>query len=540
MKKITTLLKDFCLVPKCFVSMCFLSMCLLSMCFATSSFAQNEDVRLKMTGPNYVDEFHDEFVTVSGISSDGRYIFGALPGGQGPGAYINLYDGSSIKWLQPEIEYSMGVRISGITYDGVVFVSENNKTYTLDLNSGAKTYLESPSAEYGLDIWDITADGSMIVGNMTDADCYYNEPLYGIKQSDGTYKTFLLDFDKNDAMGCEAQFTHVRCVTEDGNHIVGIQLDYRGLAPRMVAWDKQPDGTFAFSTPLDEVIYDLSIEKPGMMPDWYDYVSADEQNEPELWEEQAAAFFKDFDAYEQKYIEFTRGSRFDAFWIRRAKRENAVYAAWCTENGTLPLMYNFDTKKTTINNVVFGRALEQLPGGGYITFDDGQILYDLTVVESDGTSCKFTEWLNKKTGVDLANEFTFETDDPYTGETLTGVFPGYPYFSHDGKTLVLAGSDQDYYPYAAVLTFDADIFTALGSGIDKVQVTNKVIVVGNKLSIGDGKTAIAEVYAVDGAKVGIFAIDGCIDFSGTLEKGIYILKVKVENDRPISVKLMVR
>ena len=512
----------------------------ISLCSISSTFAQSKDNQLNMTGPNYVQSFYDEYVSTTGVSSDGNYIFGSVTGGQGPAAYVNIYDDKPITWLYPEYEYSMGVKIIGITYDGIAIVSENDKTFTLDVTDGTKTYIQSPSANWGLDVWDITSDGSMIVGNMTDADGYYCEPLYGIKQEDGTYKTYLLDFDKNDAMGCEAQFTHVRCVTEDGNHIIGIQLDYRGLAPRMVAWDKQADGTFAFSTPLDEVIYDLSVEKPGMMPDWDDYVSADEQNEPDLWQEQADAFFKDFDVYEMKYINFTRGSSFDAFWIRRAKRENTIYAAWCNEKGTFPLSYNFDSTITTINNDIQGRAFEQLPGGGYITFDNAQFLYDLSVVETDNSSCKFTEWLNKKTGVDLTEEFTFEASDPYTGDAVTGVFPGRPYFSHDGKTLVLSGSDQDFSPYAAVLTFDSDIFATLSTGVEKVSVTNKVIVVGNELNIGDGNSAIVDVYTLNGSKVATFSVDGSINFDGKLDNGAYIMNVKVENKNNVSIKIIIK
>ena len=502
--------------------------------------AQNQ---FEVTDRNYVQEFIDEFVSSTGISSNGKYVFGAIAGGEGPAAAFDLKGDGGLTWFEPEIEETYGVTVAGITYDGIALVSENDILYTYNLNDGTKTYLESPKKNLGMDAWDITSDGSFFAGNFTDEMASISEPLIGIKQEDGTYKIVALDFDKYDAFGTEAQFSQARYVTEDGSRVIGLQIDARGKAPRAIVWERQEDGTYKFTTPMDPKIYDQSVEV-GKKPVFEEYVTADPETEPELYKKQKEEYSKDFYAYEDRFNQFTKNSTLDVFKMHRGKKSNIVYAGVNTDDGTYPIIYNCDTKElTTYEEDLEGYAFEDLPGGGFITFDDAAgpgLLYALNTVAEDGTTQMFTEWLNEHAGVDYSNEFYVEMTNPMTGGTAEGVFPGLPYFSHDGKSLVLSGLNQDFEYSTCVINFDRDIFAALATGIEKVNVTNKVSFGKNVLNIGEGKQGVAEVYTMNGMNCGSFNVNGSIDLNGTLAAGTYVVKMNVEGAQPVSMKIIIK
>ena len=439
--------------------------------------------------------------------------------------------------LDPEKgDMTLGVNVVGITYDGIAFVNENDVTYLYNLNDGTKTYLQSPSATYGMDVWDVTSDGLYFAGNITSEDGFFCEPISGEKQEDGTYNTVLLDFPEKDAMGCLAQFSQARFVTEDGKYIIGIQADARGMAGRLVVWTKQADGSYTYSTPFDDVIYDMSVGQPGEVPAFEDYVTADSETESELYNQQYDEFIKAFEDFQNKYNDFTRHSALDIFMMHRAKRADIIYAgldqAYIPEGSDTyeeiicrPIIYDCANDKVTYGDDKIGHAFEQLPGGGYITFDNSsEVLYQTNVVKEDGSIQEFSEWLNEFCGIDLSEDYYMELTNPFTGQEFVGVFVGLPYFSHDGKRLVMAATDTDFMLTTGVITFDRDVFATTTTGI-KPNVVSKVLFANNKLNIGDGVQGKAVVYNANGAKCGEFDVNGTADLS-SMGAGAYIVNVK--------------
>ena len=520
---------------------------LLMMSAANAQSASDEKV--KAEGPNYVDEFYENYVMTRGVSADGTYIYGNI-GADVPGCIYNVKTNEPMIVLDPEKgDMTLGVNVVGITYDGLAFVNENDVTYVLNLNDGTKTYLKSPVADFGMDVWDVTSDGSFFAGNITSEDGFYCEPLYGEKQEDGTFKMVQLDYPREDAMGCMAQFSQARFVSEDGNHIFGIQADARGMAGRLLVWTRQADGTFTYEMPFDDIIFDKSVGQPGSVPEFEDYVTADSETDPDLFNQQYDEFIKAFEEFQQKYNDFTRHSALDIFMMNRARRSSVIYAgldqAYIPEGSEdyeeivcRPIMYDCETGTVTYNEQAVGHAFDQLPGGGYITFDNSsEVLYQTSVVKEDGTVQEFSEWLNELCGIDLSEDYYMELSNPFTGQEFVGVFVGLPYFSNDGKTLVMAATDLDFMLTTGVITFDRDVFAMTATGI-KPNVVSKVLFANNKLNIGDGVQGKVVVYNASGAKCGEFDVNGTADLS-SMGAGAYIVNVNTEKGNS-TLKVIVR
>ena len=135
------------------------------MSVSTLTNAQTEN-HINITGPTFIEEFANNNFTATGVSSDGKYIFGASTNGT---AAVYDFEGSkefSIIYNEEDTEFP--VSIVGSTPDGRIVVSTYSKSYLLNLKDGTKEYLEFPEPNYGLDVWDITVDGKMIVCNLTN------------------------------------------------------------------------------------------------------------------------------------------------------------------------------------------------------------------------------------------------------------------------------------------------------------------------------------------------------------------------------------
>ncbi len=508
--------------------------------------------KVGMSEPNLVQEFLNNYVITLGVSADGQYIYGSVGGDVQAGIY-NIKTNDPMIILDPELNTSsLGVNIAGITYDGIAFVSENNISYLYNIKDNTRTDLISPSPEIGMDIWDVSSDGKIFAGNITNVDGFHCEPIYGVKQEDGTYKMNKLNYDSNDAMGCIAQFTQARFVSEDGKYVMGLQVDSRGMAPRMVVWVLQEDGTYKFTTPLDAVIYDLSCKQPGEVPDYYDYVTADPDTEPELWQQQRDVFQKAFNDFEVNYGNFTRHSSLKAFMMNRAIRDSKIYTGIeemiATEGSdiydavvTHPIIYDCEKDIVTYDKENVGTAFEQLPGGGYISFDDSsQLFYKTSVTKKDGTRMEFTKWLLEFTGIDLYDYFHYVVFNPLTGGSLDDVYAGLPYFSHDGKTLVLYGTNADYNFATNVLTFDRDVFDEVSTGINDVKVLCSITYSDNIITLNDGKCGTVELYGLNGVKQGAYRINGSLNLKSLVAAGSYIAKVTTNDNVTSTIKVIVK
>ena len=482
--------------------------------------------KITITDPEFADdaEFIDNFVWPIGFSADGSVTWGYNP--VGSLAYYNFND-KSVTWTEYTEADVFGIKVAGVPYEGRALVSNYLSSYFIDLKTGEKEYINSPEEGLGLDAWDVSADSKYIGCNLTD-DAFLVVPMVAERQEDGTYKITYLDYDKYDAMGCLAQYTQVRYVSEDGKYLAGIQPDNRGMGGRLVVWTRQDDGTYTFSTPLDDYLYDFNYEKPGYAPEWEDFVTADPDKEPEEFEKQEAEFEKMWQEFETNYDNFTRNrSSVELYTTEKETRSNKIclsYNDYRTEDryGIItPVIYDCSESKMTVydNLTDNAYALEQLPGGGDV-IDDG---FELQAYDTNGESRPFAEWFSEVTGYD------------YTQLMHSGT----PYFSEDGKAFMLVGDNYENASLATLFRFDRDIFEAVTTGI-KVNIVSKITAGNGKIMIGEGVHGVVDVFSLDGSKCGSYDINGTIDFNGVLANGMYIVKVSADGEKPVSMKLIVK
>ena len=496
----------------------------LSLLFSLFTMASAQDVNVTDTKFTE-DEFTTEYVLPIGLSADGSITWGYTPVGS-LGYYNFNKPENPISWTEYSESDFFGIKVAGIPFDGKPLISNYMSSFFLDLETGDKTYIESPDSDLGIDAWDISSDGKYIACNLTD-EAFLVIPMIGIRQDDGTYKLTYLEYDEYDAMGCIAQYTQTRYVSEDGKFVMGIQPDNRGMSGRYVMWTRQDDGSYKYSSPIDNTLYDFNSDKPGYAPEWDEYVTADPETQPDEFAAQKAAFVEAWDLFEYNYDKFTRNrSNIDMFATIKETRCNKIcipYEDYRTEESSgyyVPLIYDCD--KAELIEYDFAEsmtAVEQLPGGGNI-LDDG---WNLIAVDDEGNQTIFTEWFMNTTGYDMA-------------AIVSG---GIPYFSEDGKNLLIAGTNNLNDATSTLFCFDRDIFAATATGI-KVNVISEVGVNGSKVTLGTNMNGIVDVYALNGSKCGSYNINGSFDFATVLANGMYIIKVSVNGEKPSTMKLLVK
>ena len=520
----------------------------LSLAFSlvSSVWAQNVNV----TKPQFVNEFSVENVCATGISADGSVVYGSSLSGEAAFYDFNRIDNPFYKFESgPEDVLKLGLTVAGITSDGKsALVCDYLNSYFYDLTTGVKTFLKSPDPEYGVNAWDMSDDATIIGCNLTSAN-FIVIPMVGKLQEDGTYKLEYLPYGEKDAMGCYAQYSQVRAVSNDGQYIMGVQPDDRGMGGRLVVWVRQADGSYEFTTPIDEFLYDYTYEKPGFAPEWDDYVTADPDAEPELWESQAAEFDKAFDEYEINYKNFTRGYSFlDVFSVHKATDSNIMCMGLKDNRDPMkggmltPVFYDCETNEVTDYPSISGDAFgfEELPGGGHIYAKKASDLCSLVAVDKDGNERPFEEWLEDVTGTDLTEDYKYTFYDYMNDVEVTGVFFGRPYFSADGKSLMFSGMNPDTGEFlTSVIRFDSNIFESVTTGI-KVNITDKVIFSGSTVSLGKDSHGVADIYTLDGTRCASCSIDGMLNLKGVVSPGTYVVKVSVSGKQPVSMKIIVK
>lgn len=521
----------------------FLKMSALALSIATAASAQD----VKVTESKIIEEFSTENVCGMGLSPDGRIVYGDNLGGNA--VFYNLDSAEPMLMVEsgPEDLLKLGLTVAGIVNDGRALVCDYLNTYFLDLNDLTKTFIESPDPDFGVNTWDVTNDGKFMACNLTSTN-FMVIPMVGRLQEDGTYKLDYLEYDEKDAMGCYAQYTQTRFISEDGKYIFGIQPDDRGMGGRLVVWVLQEDGSYKFTTPLDEYLYDFSYEKPGFAPEEGDYITADPEKEPEEYQKQCEEFDQAFYDYENLYANFTRNnSELDVYSINKATNENVICMGYRDYRGDkfglmTPVFYNADTDTFVEYPEFTGDSFgyQCLPGGGHIVANKVGDICSLDVVDKSGEMKPFEKWFLEISGVDLSKDYTFTFTDPMTFEDVTGVFPGRPYFSSNGKTLMLSGMNPETGDFlGSVICFEKNIFESVSTGV-KVNVVNSVTFKGSVLNIGNGRNAKAEVFSMNGAKCGSYDVNGSMDFTDILASGSYIVKVTVEGEPAVSMKICVK
>ena len=508
--------------------------------------------KVEVTEPFFVENFTDDFVTASGINGDGSIIYG-----QDPTLSTVFYDFNNTQEpyfrVQAGDDDFFGITPGGITNDRLVLLSHYSHSYLYDLNKKAiAANLPSPKEGKGVDAWTITPDGSIIGCNLSSMEDFSVEPMLAFRQEDGTYKFEKLPYDNIDAMGCESQYTQVRYISDNGKYVLGIQPDNRGLSGRIVVWTRQDDGSYSFSTPMDDFLYDFTIEKPGLAPEWSDYVTANPDTEPELFNQQMEEFDKIFNEFEQKYNDFTRGgSSIELYLINRSAHGNTIclgfYDRTLLTSETqdemeimTPVFYDFENNKIEhLRDISSSFGFQTLPDGNRIVAKSEGGLYSISMVDKEGAQQPLHEWLTNITGTDLSAWYTYTYYDFMNDVEVEGVFMGLPYISKDGKTMMLAGHDPDKGDVTSVIRFSESILGDDATGIQENKAS-LVVVADGIIRIGEGQQGTADIYAMNGSKCGSYQFDGELNLNGQLSKGAYIARVAVEGEQPVSIKFVIR
>lgn len=519
----------------------------------TSLYAQTAG-KIGVTDPEFIEPLKAEDITIQGVNSDGTILYGQDMSANTCFYNFNNASDPMSSVIASDNEY-FGVTVGGMTTDNLAIISHYMRSYVYDVTNGnVIAELESPNPSCTVDAWGISADGSVIGCNLA-TEMFEVIPMVAIRQADGTYSMEYLEYDKMDATGCLAQYTQVRFVSEDGNYLIGIQPDNRGMGGRLVVWERQADGTYKFTTPLDPMLYDLSYEKPGEAPEFDDYVTADLETEEELFYEQMAEYDKAFEEYENNYKNFTRnGSSLEIYLMHKSVKSNVICVGFYDKNNynvddmkedpdyMIPLFYDYATGETKIfENFAKSFAFEKLPTGEYVVAKENSGLYQVSVVDKNNEVKPICEWLNDMTGKDFSQQYTYSFYDYMADEQVEDVFTGLPHFSADGKSLVFAGyNPEEGLHLTSILRFDNSIFGEdTPTGI-KTNIVNEVTFEGGIISLGNDKQGTADVYALNGASCGSYDINGSLNLNGILSAGAYIVKVNVEGQQPVSMKLVIK
>lgn len=518
----------------------FMLSVLLLVCGAMTAQEQSPEFEITRS-PEFIESACSNGIFIKGVSANGRYCWG---NNRYDGYYCDLETGEYALISATKEQKKQGYvqsTIAGITDDGVAVINLGlRETYLYNIETGDKTYLKSPMEDYPfINVWDMTSDGSVLGGNFITAG-NFQYPMCAVRQDDGSYKMMPLEHDVLDAVGDTAQFTQLRCVMNSGKYLAGSQIDYSGSVARYVVWKLNEDGTYKYTTPFDEYLYDFDAENPGPRPNINDYVTSKDPSSAE-YKQQLKDFYAIDNAWYSKFEVFTKNySTVDWGGIRRSSREDWLCGSFklAADNywGDLeysPLYYNCETEKViNLDEMdVQCRAAELLGEGKYLIMEGNRFMK--LMIYENGVKRPFYEWLQEKTGVDVSENYHFVFDDYQTGMEVDDIIMGFPVISNDGKTLMLTtfveGDNR-----ASVIKFSNSIYGDVETGIEAKVVNNfemsGTVIEGN---------ADVDVYTLDGKLVKTLHVSGNVDMKDVLGTGTYVVKVKADKNVTKSFKMII-
>jgi len=136
-------------------------------------------------------------------------------------------------------ELSVSGALYAVNNQGVAVGCEGEgEQFAVRYEGGKSTKLAAPEGAYGSAAWDITEDGSMMVGFYYDAT-YATKPCYWLASGE----IHDLPVPTEDEVGFALSGAAVRWVSADGSVILGYLLDDFSTWPAAV-WNRQADGSY--------------------------------------------------------------------------------------------------------------------------------------------------------------------------------------------------------------------------------------------------------------------------------------------------------
>lgn len=155
----------------------------------------------------------------------------------------------------------------------------------------------------------VTPDGKRICGilgntdlSMEGEDAIYAIPAVWTMQDDGTWTEEILPYPEKDFTNRAPQYIVADDISADGKIIVGNVRDCLGLENTLIIWRQAADGTWSYTEPLTELVYDAEKAKdipdypePLVYPEGKDYMTEDQYNQYladyEYWNEMLNLYY---------------------------------------------------------------------------------------------------------------------------------------------------------------------------------------------------------------------------------------------------------
>ena len=434
--------------------------------------------------------------SIYGTSPNGRYIYGGSPNSTAF-CYDTERDTTSLFLSETGAEKYM---IYAVSDAGEIFVAQDEVgAYVCNMAQEKLHEIKTPESNWP-DVRPVyvTPDAKFLVGYLMDptyAQASMALPIYGTRGEDGSWTIKTLPMLDKDYLGNKPNYTQAFFCSPDGKKILGRQNTRNG-SDRPLFWQLDEQGQYQCSTPCDSFIYNLDAPLPGPEPDWDDYVTADYEKDPDLYEKQEAKFNKDHNAWLEAYDKVVKGVAPDQAW----QIMSPASGYWMI-------------------------SIQELIGEG----DD----YTTYVVYPDGRKLTILEYLKSVTGKDLSEFFTYSYT-PY-GETeqksITDM--GTIAISADGKTIAACAVDMtgtNYYR-SAYLRIDKQ-FLAQPLGIAPIELQRDELSIlwqGDALLFSEPATGTLYLYDTAGRLLDSYTLVAASRLSLTdLAQGLYIGQVVTE------------
>lgn len=385
----------------------------------------------------------------SGISDNGAYIWGTY---SNISFIYNRPTGKTV--IEGDGERQM-VQVKQVLGDGTTLLFSNYNGMLREAD-GKEIALHSPVDDNPMvNPKQITNDKKIIVGNLENA-AFDQIPFYATRQQDDSYQMHLLASPKEDALGAKPQFIQAFFCSQDGKFIIGRLINSVG-GGSLIVWKQQTDGSYLYELPLEHLFFNLNKEKPGPLPEWDDYVTAEEGTKE--YEEQADAFDKAYDEWMEKKQAFVKNEQLNLVWFLSDAAEPTVYSEVANDkNETYPILYNYVTGEYRPFKEAKGRIItNHLRDDSYLTVSENDWSFKAEVMKDNGkTIVAFEDWIKEKTGSDVSGF--------YQGNV------GFTFLSADGKTIVSQrrnlDSEGDLY-HNAIIVADRSLLSG-ATAIDTV------------------------------------------------------------------------
>ncbi|MFC2770721.1 MAG: T9SS type A sorting domain-containing protein [Porphyromonas endodontalis] len=485
--------------------------------------------------------------SIYGTSPNGRYIYGGSPNSTAF-CYDTERDTTSLFLSETGAEKYM---IYAVSDAGEIFVAQDEVgAYVCNMAQEKLHEIKTPESNWP-DVRPVyvTPDAKFLVGYLMDptyAQASMALPIYGTRGEDGSWTIKTLPMLDKDYLGNKPNYTQAFFCSPDGKKILGRQNTRNG-SDRPLFWQLDEQGQYQCSTPCDSFIYNLDAPLPGPEPDWDDYVTADYEKDPDLYEKQKAKFNKDHNAWLEAYDKVVKGVAPDQAWqimspasgywmisIQELIGEGDDYTT-VSYPGALNVA-DGSIERINIKEAYGLGGLGRTHDGGWICYPDGRMdPNDRTtyVVYPDGRKLTILEYLKSVTGKDLSEFFTYSYT-PY-GETeqksITDM--GTIAISADGKTIAACAVDMtgtNYYR-SAYLRIDKQ-FLAQPLGIAPIELQRDELSIlwqGDALLFSEPATGTLYLYDTAGRLLDSYTLAAASRLSLTdLAQGLYIGQVVTE------------